>query len=326
MKKITLTYVLSLVAAFLVFSQPTPVAYYPFNGNADDAGSNVINGTTYGNPTLTTENSGNSNNAYQFDGVDDYIDLGSSLILKPNAQVSLALWAYSSDWTSFSSWAALAGNTASGGYELIVHGGTGVLELEVKRNDTYGIAEYPLANISSGWHHFAMTFDGRYSVLYIDGIAVDTDDAGANYPIQYSYPGNSTLIGDEAGTGSTPEGDSFTGKIDEVRFYDVALTAQEVLTLYNSSTGIIENQTNINPGRVYPNPASDKLNIDVPEQSGAYKVCLNDITGKIICKKTVKINHGVIIFNRPVQVDAGFYMLTIESPSGEISSQKVVFN
>ncbi|MGE0635480.1 MAG: LamG-like jellyroll fold domain-containing protein [Bacteroidia bacterium] len=325
MKNIYLTLAIIVLSVFCGFSQPTPLAYYTFSGNANDSGSNNIDGTVYGNPTITTDNSGTANSAYEFDGVDDYIDLGSSLILKPASQVSLALWAYSSDWTSFTSWAALAGNTASGGYELIINGSDGTLESEVRRNGDYGIASVALTTLSNGWHHFALTYDGRYNILYVDGIAVNTDDAGANYSIEYGYPNNSTIIGDEAGTGSTPEGDSYTGKIDEVRFYDVALSALEIQTLYNSSTGLNESILSKNHVTYYPNPALDKINITKLQGCNEYVITLTDISGKTVNKTSAKATNGLIIYKKPANVEAGFYLLTLTDVSGNTSSEKVVF-
>ncbi len=325
MKNLYLILNLIMLSAISAISQPTPVAYYNFTGNADDSGSNSIDGTTFGNPTLTTDNSGNTGSAYEFDGIDDYIDLGSSLILKPSSQVSLSLWAYSSNWTSFTSWAALAGNTASGGYELIINGSDGTLEAEVRRNGDYGIASVALTTLSNGWHHFALTYDGRYTILYVDGSAVNTDDAGGNYSVEYEYPNNSTIIGDEAGTGSTPEGDSYTGKIDEVRFYDVALTAQEVLTLYNSSTGLTENYFTENSVKFYPNPALEKIYITNLQGVNEYYITLIDITGKTVNKTSAKAANGLLIFNKPPSIEAGFYLLNLTDIWGNSFSEKLVF-
>lgn len=56
------------------------VAYYPFNGNADDGSGNGLNGVIYG-ATLTEDRFGNSNSAYSFDGVDDYASLGNPTAL-----------------------------------------------------------------------------------------------------------------------------------------------------------------------------------------------------------------------------------------------------
>ena len=43
------------------------VAYYPFNGNANDESGNGNNGTIF-RATLTTDRFGNANRAYSFDG------------------------------------------------------------------------------------------------------------------------------------------------------------------------------------------------------------------------------------------------------------------
>ena len=48
------------------------VAYYPFNGNANDESGNGNNGTVNG-ATLTEDRFGNANGAYSFDG-NDWID------------------------------------------------------------------------------------------------------------------------------------------------------------------------------------------------------------------------------------------------------------
>ncbi|MDR1813996.1 MAG: C10 family peptidase [Tannerella sp.] len=64
------------------------VAYFPFNGNANDASGNGNHGTVHG-ATLTTDRFGKANNAYYFDGNSAYID-GS---FKNNlARFTITLW------------------------------------------------------------------------------------------------------------------------------------------------------------------------------------------------------------------------------------------
>ena len=50
------------------------VAYYPFNGNADDESGNGNNGTVNG-ATLATDRNGNADSAYSFDGNDDSVEV-----------------------------------------------------------------------------------------------------------------------------------------------------------------------------------------------------------------------------------------------------------
>ena len=46
------------------------LAYWPFDGNANDASGNGVHGTVSG-AVLTEDRCGNENSAYGFDGVDD---------------------------------------------------------------------------------------------------------------------------------------------------------------------------------------------------------------------------------------------------------------
>ena len=64
----------------VISSPPSPnppfseglIAYYPFNGNVNDASGNGINGVVHG-ATLTKDRFGNPNGAYYFDGTSAYI-------------------------------------------------------------------------------------------------------------------------------------------------------------------------------------------------------------------------------------------------------------
>ena len=53
------------------------VAYYPFNGNANDTSGYENNGTVFG-ATLTFDRNNNLNSAYSFDGDNDYIQVSDS--------------------------------------------------------------------------------------------------------------------------------------------------------------------------------------------------------------------------------------------------------
>jgi hypothetical protein len=59
------------------------VAYYPFNGNANDAeGTN--NGIIHGGVVLAPDRFGSNNSAYAFNGVDGYIDVGNPVGNSPS--------------------------------------------------------------------------------------------------------------------------------------------------------------------------------------------------------------------------------------------------
>ncbi|OIN60058.1 hypothetical protein BLX24_04195 [Arsenicibacter rosenii] len=66
------------------------VAYYPFNGNANDESGNNRHGTVH-DATLTTDRFGNANKAYAFDGVNDWIDVAKDAAFQFN-DFTLSAW------------------------------------------------------------------------------------------------------------------------------------------------------------------------------------------------------------------------------------------
>lgn len=93
------------------------------------------------------------------------------------------------------------------------------------------------------WHHLAFTYDETTSLLkiYFDGVEVPTPGASGNLglgPLDLSNAGNLVVSGwnkHAALSGPTDAWISaFSGKMDQFRLYGRALTASEVLALFNS--------------------------------------------------------------------------------------------
>jgi Concanavalin A-like lectin/glucanases superfamily/Secretion system C-terminal sorting domain len=235
MKRVLL--LISIIAITGVAVAQSPVAYYPFNGNANDA-TGTVNGTVNG-ASLTTDRSGAANTAYSFNGTGNHINLGSSNTLRPTTALTVSAW-----FTLENTAGSLAGRnilscTEASGYALGYEKTANNLQVLVRRNGSYAIvttSATPYEN--TGWHHIAGTYDGRYTRLYIDGVLKTTDDAGGNFPVEYIYPfGNvNTYIGAEASAGFTIDPDYYwQGKIDEVKVFNTALTFSQVLTEYNNT-------------------------------------------------------------------------------------------
>jgi len=175
----------------------------------------------------------------EFDGTDDYIDLGTSADLKPTTALTVEMWVYS-DWTSIINQRYIC-NTQTGGYNIGCDGTD--FSATARLNGVYRTVSFPKSGIGEGYHHFALTCDGRYVKLYMDGRLMGTNDAGAVYPIQYNTV-NSTLLGAEVGGGSTPDGLYMNGTLDEVRIWSIARTDQEIresmyIPLTGAETGLV---------------------------------------------------------------------------------------
>ena len=68
------------------------IAFYPFNGTANDLSGNDHHGTVNG-AILTEDRFGNPDGAFRFDGIDDYISIPNSLDFQPGQdEYSVAAW------------------------------------------------------------------------------------------------------------------------------------------------------------------------------------------------------------------------------------------
>lgn len=201
-----------------------------------DISRNGNNGTLVNGPTYSAANGG----SIVFDGFNDYVNIPYSSILAPTAQISFEATVYLTNW-DVSTDSRILSKTQSGGYQIgfnennfITNGYLGGL---LYAGGSYRMVRIPRSSVSSGWHHLAFTFDGRYFKMYLDGINVNSYDIGSITTISYSA-NNSLLIGAEAGSGSTPDGGSYlNGRVSSVKIYNRGLSQSEILQNFNATKG-----------------------------------------------------------------------------------------
>ena len=92
------------------------------------------------------------------------------------------------------------------------------------------LLQCPFAIPLNEWTHLAATFDGLIKRLYVNGVqATSQDELGA---LAYDVaPVPVTIASDWAFNASSAR---FVGRIDEVALYDRALTADQILSIYNA--------------------------------------------------------------------------------------------
>lgn len=87
------------------------------------------------------------------------------------------------------------------------------------------------------WHHYCMTYDGATLKYYIDGAL----HASSAQTLDVTYNATApTWIGAEATTSATAHDGTnlFAGEMSDWRVYAIALSADEILELYNTSMSI----------------------------------------------------------------------------------------
>jgi len=207
----------------------TPVAYYPFNGNANDA-IGTLHGTVTG-ATLTTDFLGNPSSAYYFNGASD-INLSASSVIRPTAQLTVSAWFTLENTAGANQARAIVSCAEVGGYNLAYNKPTNELWVNLRRNGGWATIGTNADPYKTGWHYIALTYDGRYTRFYLDGVLINTNDAGGTFAIQYNSNVN-TYIGAEAANGFVTDPTRYgQGNIDEVKFYSTALTTPQIQQEY----------------------------------------------------------------------------------------------
>jgi hypothetical protein len=208
------------------------VAYYPFDGNAEDQSGHGRHGTVMG-ATLTADQHGVENSAYEFDGVDDCIYFGP--VLPDMDKMTVCIWVYApystedrnhkvffcdSDWTP--------GNDVT---LMFRRWGGSVNRFQIRANKNgYKLwEEFELpGNVSNRWVQLVWVMTESYSSLYGDGREFVTVLKGG------SNRGNHNLIlgTQESSQGMFGGGGWWKGKISSLRVYDRVLSKREISALY----------------------------------------------------------------------------------------------
>jgi hypothetical protein len=208
------------------------IAYYPFNGNANDVSGNGHTGSVNG-ATLTVDRFNSNNSSYVFNGVDNFINLGN-------------LGGYSSH--TFAGWFKIEGQQNSWGVLVSkLYNDLYIFQNSEVRIDPDDGTGYKMSSqVGSGtdwegevinnsieptiWHHFVFMYDDNVKSIkvYIDNQLVSTVVV-TGYVDVATTP---TYIGARP-YWNGPTVFFFNGKIDDVRIYNRALNAQEVNALFH---------------------------------------------------------------------------------------------
>jgi hypothetical protein len=199
------------------------VAYYPFNGNANDESGHGHNGAVYG-ATLVPDRFGNPNSAYQFDGTDAYVQL-------PNATTPLNTFSI----TAFIKMTGLKQETqyllSDYGVGFLIDTG-GYLRLIRYTNSQGAIIATSNVPIGIGTYHcVAATYDGNNIRLYIDG------EMAGSPVISTGYLDSPDTVSETIGKRYNNPC-YFYGSIDDVRIYNRALSDAELQALYNQNINL----------------------------------------------------------------------------------------
>ena len=283
------------------------VASYSFTGNAKDESGSGNNGVVHG-ATLTFDRFGNPNCAYNFDGISNYIEIVPKVLSGLNEY-------------TYSLWAKPKGIPTNGGGMMLSVG-------DIQTNSDQGLTYQPTKTYFAGsynagsnpiqsyakstviapdqWMHVVVTRNSDSIKLFINGDLVKLDSYTLinKQAVSQGTNAQALILG---GRCSLYPDYFFKGAIDDLRFYNRALSDNEVtalsLEIKNrcsinvSDTLLLHSRlvaynpiTYLNNIKVYPNQAKNKLIIDF----GADFSSMRGYSLKIVNKEGVSTYNATI--------------------------------
>jgi len=221
-----------------------PIAHWKFDegGGAiayDSAGDN--DGVVYG----AQWTAGIIGGALDFDGLDDYVALpDNDPVWLPQYNFTLSVWVYFDRDAATSSDFILDlnfGDSSISSNELgcklqrySERGGRTSFNMTTAANPDEDLVGNQILE-KGRWYHVVAVRNGTTQAVYVDG-NLDASRTCSPGPVTYSgdFDDNKVNIGKYSVKGM-PSGLELQGMVDDVRIYDVALSAQEIQALYSQA-------------------------------------------------------------------------------------------
>ncbi len=237
-------YLIFLFSVGTLSAIPSPIISYPMNQTPDATPNAILDATgnttgtldnvSGGLPTLIAGANANTQSAWDFSPTAGYIRVASNATTAQLGDIT------ATDGITIGFWANFNYNTTYifrrlsgiGNVFDIMMNGAGV---EIRFQDpNYVITSAATDGVFDGtWHHIAVTFDFTSStnnlILYLDGQVINTK----SYSVANSF--NSTVHDLIIGARASGDARHYSGQMDEYVIFDEALSAADVLELYNGS-------------------------------------------------------------------------------------------
>ena len=213
------------------------VAYYPFNGNANDESGNGNNGTSIGGVTFTP---GKVGQALFLNGT-DYVNAGNAPIIHISAgDFTIGVWVFfnaiSGDMSIVDKMVNTVGSANNDGWRLLKQtdnrfwfcfGGGTKNGCDSQGLPAFGVFSSTKA-MTGVWYHIAVVKSTANFSIYVNG---QLQDSRYSLPNFLDTQSPNLLIGNNASYRAY-----LNGLIDEAKVYNRALSESEIQQLYRGGT------------------------------------------------------------------------------------------
>ena len=290
-------------------------AHWTFSGGTNDISGNGHDGTIEGTVTPASDRAGNAGCAFAFPGDSSRIDVPfhGDFDIAPAGEFTMSLWYQGgSPEMGDLEWIFRKRN-----FPTFYHNWNFGLSLyDVNRGLYFGGDDgYLWSSVipsipDAQWHNLVGIYSNGMHELWLDNVLV-ASDTSQTYFITQSDQGISI-------------GETFTGSVDDIRFYDRALSTAEVGLLFAETSSCA---TAVEDGEAFtvsiaPNPASDVIIIRASDALPANMraIDLTDATGRVVHRGTLRPNGGDMDVR---ELPDGLYFLRVGTGDGAILKKVV---
>lgn len=291
------------------------VAFYPFNGNANDISGFNNNGTVSG-AVLVSDRWGNPASAYLFDGVNDNISIASSSSLNFQNSITINFWIKVGEFYERESYPLSHGNWENRWKISITNKR---LRWTLKSNTGIKDLDSETELVINTLYNVTVLYNGSDFEIYINGnLDAFTEFSGSILTTPISL-----MIG-QVLPGNTQY--NFKGVLDDIRIYNYALSYNNIQSLYDFVNNVedeLDNQTpqQFNLVQNYPNPfnSQTKIKFEIPISSKIRVDIFNILGQKVRTLLNDQKEPGYYSINWNGQndfgeaVNSGIYLLKLSS-------------
>ena len=164
---------------------------------------------------------GNIGGCLEFDGVNDIVDIGDDESLHVDDAITLSAWVWHN---SFITGQVERYVTVRSEIAVIRKEADERLHFYIKTDGSFRHLRAADVLTEGYWYHVAGTWDGTTQRLYLDGVELDSQTPGGVLDSAFN------------GAHLSSSTETFNGRLDDVRIYNRALSAEEIESLANILT------------------------------------------------------------------------------------------